>query len=106
MQLILQPWHVFLLGIAGIIYDVPLLYERRLEGGMNGVIVVWVPRDVQLERLMLRDGFDREEACRRIDSQLCLDDKRQRARWVIDNSGSLEATNSQLEAIWPDLKLA
>ncbi len=82
------------------IYDVPLLYERGLDGGMDAVIVVWVPREVQVSRLAKRDGLPPRVAEQRLASQLPLDEKRRRADWVVDNSGDLSATRQQIDRIW------
>ncbi|MEO0811367.1 MAG: dephospho-CoA kinase [Myxococcota bacterium] len=90
-------------GVEHVFYDVPLLYERGLESGMAGVVVVWVPPHIQLERLIQRDGLSAKDAQRRIGSQMPLDEKRERADWVIDNSGSLEDTDAQVEALWTRL---
>jgi dephospho-CoA kinase len=90
-------------GCPLMIYDVPLLYERRLEDGMDGVIVVWVPNDVQIARLAKRDGIPPREAEQRLASQLPLEEKRRRATWVVDNSGELPATQQQVDAIWSEI---
>jgi dephospho-CoA kinase len=87
-------------GVDRVLYDVPLLYERGLENGMDGVIVVWVPRDTQRARLMARDGIDSVTADTKLAAQLPLDDKRARASWVIDNSGTREATQRQVDELW------
>ena len=87
-------------GLAQLVYEVPLLYERRLESGMHGVIVVWVPRATQHRRLMDRDGINRTEADKRLASQMPLDEKRARATWVVDNSADLDTTQGQVEAVW------
>ncbi len=81
----------------------PLLYERGLDAGMHGVVVVWVPRDVQLARLAAREGLAREAAEKRLAAQMPLDAKRARATWVVDNGGTLEATRSQVERIWRNI---
>ncbi len=91
-------------GVELVVYDVPLLFEAGLAPGMNGVIVVWVPHEVQLARLMGRDRIDRAAAETRIASQLPLDEKRRRATWVIDSSGTLDATRAQVEALWRRLE--
>jgi dephospho-CoA kinase len=87
-------------GVTHAVYDVPLLIETGLHVAMAGVAVVWVPRDVQKARLMVRDGLSAEQAEARLAAQLSLDDKRQHATWVIDNSGAPEATRPQVEAVW------
>lgn len=90
-------------GVQHIFYDVPLLYERGLDKGMDGVIVVWVSRDTQVSRLMQRDHLSREQTELRLSAQLPLNNKRDRAQWVIDNSGSLAATEQQVQALWRQL---
>jgi len=83
-----------LLAAAGhplALYDVPLLYEVGLETTLDAVIVAWVPRAVQLDRLRARDGLALDEAEARLAAQLPLDEKAARADVVVDNSGPREA---------------
>ena len=81
------------------VYDVPLLYERGMEQMLAGVIVVWVPQHLQLARLMSRDKIDERAGQSRLESQWSLDEKRNMADWVIDNSRTRENTAEQVE-IW------
>ena len=90
--------------VAHALYDVPLLYEKGLEAGMHGVVVVWVPRHVQVERLQRRDGLDLAAAEARLAAQMPLDDKKLRARWVIDNAGTQDATEVQVARVWQDIQ--
>jgi dephospho-CoA kinase len=94
---------LFTRGISRVVYDVPLLYERGLEKGMRGVIVVWVPREVQLARLMHRDGLSRDAALQRLASQLALDEKKERATWVVDNSGRLADLEARVVGVWREI---
>ncbi|WP_342381425.1 dephospho-CoA kinase [Myxococcus stipitatus] len=87
-------------GVARAVYDVPLLIEAGMHQWLEGVALVWVPREVQKARLMARDGLDEAAAEARLVSQLPLDDKRTHATWVIDNSGDLAATRAQVETVW------
>jgi dephospho-CoA kinase len=87
-------------GVERLLYDAPLLIENRLHEAMNGVVLVWVPREVQRARLMARDGLDEAAAEARLAAQLPLDEKRQHATWLVDNSGNLEATRAQVEEVW------
>ena len=80
------------------VYDVPLLYERGMEQMLSGVVVVWVPQHLQLARLMSRDKIDERAAQNRLDSQWSLDEKRNMADWVIDNSRTREKTAEQVQA--------
>ena len=64
------------------------------------VIVVYVPRDIQLERLHKRNPELGDEAEMRINSQMSTEEKKKRTNLVIDNSGSLEETRKQVETIY------
>jgi dephospho-CoA kinase len=83
--------------------DVPLLFETGQASAYEGVLVVYVPRAVQIERLMRRDGIDEEKAKQRIALQMDIEEKRKRATWVIDNSGTVEQTEQQVERFWRSL---
>nr|WP_217911712.1 dephospho-CoA kinase [Myxococcus sp. AM011] len=87
-------------GVERVIYDVPLLVEAGMHEWMEGVALVWVPRDLQKARLMARDGLDATAAEARLAAQLPLDDKRAHATWVIDNSRDLSSTREQVESVW------
>lgn len=76
--------------------DIPLLFETGQDSSYEGVLVVYVPVHIQLERLMARNGMEREEALRRIGLQMDLEEKKRRADWVIDNSGTEEQTREQV----------
>ena len=83
-----------------LILDIPLLYENGRAGIVEKVVVVWVDPATQLQRLTERDGLSVEDARQRIAAQMSLDDKRARADYVIDNTGSREATRRQVETIY------
>jgi len=87
-----------------ILFDIPLLFEAGLEARFDVVVLVYVPRSVQLERLMARDHLSREEAAATLEMQLPLTAKRERSHWVIDNSGSLDQTRRQVLALWAQFK--
>ncbi|MCY8667512.1 dephospho-CoA kinase [Bacillus haynesii] len=86
-------------GERFVVLDIPLLYESGLEHLTDKVIVVWVPKELQLERLMKRNRFNEDEALNRIHAQHSLDEKKKRADAVIDNSGSLKDTEAQLHQL-------
>ena len=79
-------------GAALCFLDMPLLYEKGYDRLCDAVWVVWLPENVQLSRLISRDGFTREEAISRIRAVLSSDEKAALADRVIDNSGSVENT--------------
>ncbi|MGA7171997.1 MAG: dephospho-CoA kinase [Candidatus Dormiibacterota bacterium] len=87
-------------GAQLIVYDVPLLFETSRQQEFDGTLVVWVDPLTQLLRLRLRTGLDEDQARARIAAQMPLSRKRELANWVIDNSGSLEATRALLDDLW------
>lgn len=86
-----------------VVLDIPLLFEGRVSGRGSGgltdfdeTVCVWVSRETQIERTMARDACDLEEAERRVEAQLSIDEKRKLADHVIDNSGTIEETRAQV----------
>lgn len=79
-----------------IVLDIPLLYEGGYEDSCDAVMVVYVPEELQLQRLMSRNHLDADEATRRIQSQLSIEKKKELADFVIDNSGTIEETEKQV----------
>lgn len=77
---------------AVIFMEVPLLYETQMERICDEVWVVWVDRETQINRLMHRDNINREDAIKRIESQMQLDEKAEKADKVIDNRHGIEET--------------
>ena len=83
-----------------LVLDIPLLFENERRAVVERTIVVWVDAATQRRRLVERDGLTQAQARQRIAAQMPLDEKRARADHVIDNSGSLEDTRRQVEAIY------
>lgn len=84
-------------GIVQVV-DMPLLFETRSEGYMSRVIVVTCDRDTQLERLRQRNGLSATEAEARVAAQMPQNDKVAKAHFVVDNSGSKDATLAQVRS--------
>jgi dephospho-CoA kinase len=89
---------------AMVIIDAALLIEVGLHRNVEKLIVVYVPLKVQIERLMLRNRLSEAEALMRISSQMPLEEKAKIADFVVDNSGSPEETERQVEEIYQRLK--
>ena len=83
-----------------LIYDIPLLIEGEWYTMMDEVWLVYVNEMTQIERLMNRNGYTREDAIARINSQMRLDDKRAYADVIIDNNGTPHDLTVQLNTIW------
>jgi dephospho-CoA kinase len=86
------------------IVEVPLLFEANLEGMMDKIIVVYLNREEQIKRLLIRNSLTQEEAINRIDSQIPMEKKLKKADYVIDNGASLGHTRIQVKQIWQELR--
>jgi dephospho-CoA kinase len=82
------------------VYDAALILENGLGGAVDALMVVAVPEDVQVDRLVRRDGIDRDAAIARIRAQMPLAEKIAAADWVVDNSGTLAETEARVLGIW------
>ena len=90
-------------GAPVVVQDVPLLFENGLEDLYSAVVLVYVPESIQMQRLVEGRGLGEDRARAIIASQMPIDEKRGRARYVIDNSGTREETRRQVEAMWPEV---
>jgi len=77
--------------------DFPLLYEKGYDSYCDTVWCVWIPAHLQLQRLMDRDGYTREEALSRMNAVMSSDEKADRSPVVIDNSGPVDDTLQQVD---------
>lgn len=84
-------------GEKTVIMDIPLLFESKLQHFVDKILVVSVSEEVQLKRLMARNGFSEEEARARIATQISVAEKAAKADAVIENDGTVEETAEQLE---------
>lgn len=91
-------------GAELVFYEAPLLVENRVHEGLDALVVVSLPKTLQLSRLMERDEIGQEQARERLDAQLPLEDKVAVADYVIDNSGTLEETRRQVTELWRQLR--
>ncbi len=76
--------------------DIPLFFENN-SYDIKTSVVVYTPKDVQLERFIKRNGYSKEEALKRINTQMPIDDKKSKATWVIDNSKNLKHLQQEVE---------
>ncbi len=83
---------------------VPLLIEANLQSLFHKLVLVYIPEEMQIRRLMEREPISRETALQILKSQLAIEEKRKYADYIVDNSGSLEETRRQVEALWIQLK--
>lgn len=88
---------------AVVIYDMPLLVETGQAAAVDHVIVVDMPVELQRERAIDR-GMEPADVDRRIEAQATREQRLAIANSVIDNSGTLERTQEQVNALWASLK--
>jgi dephospho-CoA kinase len=83
--------------------DIPLFFETS-SYPIKECVVVYTPKELQLERFMKRNGYDECESMRRINAQMDIDEKRSRATWVIDNSSNLKHLQNECEKFVETIK--
>ena len=82
-----------------VFFDIPLLFEGEMNISLDYVIVVAIRKDLQVKRLVARNGYSTAHALDRIHAQMPVEEKKKRADFVIDNEGSLENTEKQLKKV-------
>ena len=75
----------------------PLLFESGFDKVTDRVVVVYADETIQLQRLMKRTGLTTEEARKRIEAQMPIEEEKMRVDDVIDNSGTPEETYRQVD---------
>lgn len=89
-------------GERVVILDVPLLFESDWDKMCSRTCLVYVGKKLQLERLMERNGYPEAEAMARIAAQMPMCAKRALADYIVDNSGELATTYSQVDTLWEE----
>jgi dephospho-CoA kinase len=85
-----------------VVLDFPLLGENPRKG-LAATIVVDIPVDVAVERLVGQRGMDEADARARVASQISRDERLATATHVVDNGGDLDALTAQVDALWSQL---
>lgn len=88
---------------AIVVHVIPLLVETGQVDSFDEVVVVDTTVEQQITRLMRRNGYERDEAMRRIASQAKREERLRAATRVIDSSGPVPATMAQVRALWQEL---
>jgi dephospho-CoA kinase len=86
------------------IVDVPLLFELDLRDMFDKVILAYVPRAMQIRRVLKKGALGREEVEKRLNAQIPIEEKRSLSDYVIHNEGSLKDTRDQVRKIIRELK--
>jgi len=91
-------------GAPIVFMDIPLLFESKLQHMVDKIVVVYAPASMQLTRMMERDELDEEQAKKRLLAQFPIEQKKQDADYVIDNAGTREETERQVEKLLATLR--
>lgn len=86
-----------------VIYDVPLLFEKRLHPFVDASICVYSPRTLQLERLTKRDGIATDLAESMLSKQMDIEEKRRLANLVIENTQDLATLTKNFNQMFEEL---
>jgi dephospho-CoA kinase len=89
---------------AIVLSDIPLLFEVGLKPQVDLVLLVYLPPEDQVRRLMTRNGYRRDEAVSRLASQMPIDEKLPAADIVIRNDGTPEETQRAVDGLWEELR--
>lgn len=86
-----------------IMYDIPLLFEKKLEDMFDQSLLVYTTAEIQIERLMKRDNHSLEEAQNIINHQISIEDKKKRADLIISNTSDFTSLENQVEKLCDQL---
>lgn len=85
-----------------VVVEAPIIFERGYQNKFDVIITVFTSEEIAIERLG-KKGVSKEEAIRRLKNQFPIEMKKSKSDYIIDNSGSLEETALQVEAIFQKL---
>lgn len=91
-------------GAERAVYEAALLFENDLDAGMDATILVALDPELQVARLVARDGIPPEAARERLAAQLPLEAKKARATFVVDNGGTPEQLRERLDRVWAEVE--
>ena len=104
-----QEWHVRLEKICKkerhtiILSDIPLLFEGNMQHMFDLTVLVFINPKEQIRRLITRNGVSKEEARKRLKSQMPISEKIELADIIIDNEGSITETEKRVGQVWREL---
>lgn len=81
-----------------VVLEIPLLFEKKLN--LKPVVLVYCPREIQIDRLRRRDGLSDDEIENRLSAQIDIEEKRKLADYIIDNSKDIDHTKEQVRHIF------
>ncbi|CAA81598.2 Dephospho-CoA kinase [Caenorhabditis elegans] len=86
-------------GTKYIVFDTPLLFESGYDKWIGTTIVVWCDFEQEVERMVTRDNISRADAESRIHAQMDIEEKKKRAKIVIDNNGNIDELREKVKHV-------
>jgi dephospho-CoA kinase len=86
-------------------YDVPLLYEKKMENNFDEVVVVVADEDLQLQRIIKRNSLTEAEAKARLQAQMSVQEKAKKTKYVIHNTKDLKFLETEVDRVLRELKI-
>lgn len=84
-------------------YDVPLLFEKKLQSQFDAIVVVFADLETCVRRTIARSGLRREEVEARIRAQLTIEEKIKKAHWVVRNDRGLPELEVEVAKLIQDI---
>ncbi|MEX1185798.1 MAG: dephospho-CoA kinase [Gemmatimonadaceae bacterium] len=91
-------------GDSVVVCVVPLLFEKHMADEFDKIVLVDAPRPIRFERLLKKRGLEEAEALRMIAAQMPAELKRVRADYVIENTGSIDVLQKEVDSLWAELE--
>jgi dephospho-CoA kinase len=88
-----------------IFYDVPLLFEKKLDQLVDYIVVVYSTPEKQVQRLIIRDSISEDLAKNMLAKQIPIDEKKQKANYIIENNLDLEHLYRNIDHFLEEIKL-
>lgn len=84
-------------------YDVPLLFEKKMEPQFDAIVVVYAGLEICIRRVMARSSLRRDDIESRIRSQMAIEEKIKRAHWVVRNEGTESDLEKAVDSLIQDI---
>ncbi|MCX7987869.1 MAG: dephospho-CoA kinase [Thermodesulfovibrio sp.] len=85
-----------------VVVEAPIIFERGYQNRFDIIITVFTDEEIAIKRLEEK-GISKEETMKRLKCQFPIEMKKSKSDYIIDNSGTLEETAQQVEAIFQKL---
>lgn len=86
-----------------LIIDAPLIFESGFDSHLDHTLLIFASLKLRIARALRRGNLNREEILRRMDLQMPEEDKRALASFVIENNGSIEELNQEIDKLYQQL---